>query len=178
MSRNRGSRRQYAMTPQTPITPVSQEAAVAALQATTQHLNERVGDLAKATQEGMQSIAHKLDEISRQSSEIAAIAAAQREHGNGLERAFGDIRTTNERINAVVVDVKAVEKTANMARGGLIVLSGIGMLVIGLLVWALSPTLQAANQNAVEIRKLELRILELEAKSEVRHVDPRPATPP
>jgi hypothetical protein len=156
MSRNRGSRRQYAMTPQTPAPPVGQEAAVAALQATTQHLNERVGELTKATNDGLQAITHKLDEISRQSAEIAAIAAAQREHGTGLERAFGQIAASNLRIDQLAEKQHNTEKVAATGRGGLIVLSAIGAILFSVIAWAVNPVLQTAGENAKEIMELKL----------------------
>lgn len=164
MSRKPRPRRHYAMTPQTPAPPVGQEAAVAALQATTQHLNERVGELAKATSDGLQSITHKLDEISRQSVEIASIAAAQREHGTGLERAFGEIRATNLRVDILGDKQNHIEKVAATGRGGLIVLSAVGAIIISLIVWAVNPVLQAASENTREIMKLQLEIERLKAK--------------
>ena len=177
MSRQRRPHRQYAMTPQAPVLPVAQDAAVAALQATTTHLNEKVTDLAKATNDGLQSIAHKLDEISRQSAEIAAISAAQREHGNGLERAFGDIRATNERINAITMQVTDVDKKVTFARGGIVVLSAIGGLMIALLVWALTPILNQASDNATKIQELELQIEKIKARAENPEVRNGSSTP-
>lgn len=156
MSRNRGSRRHYAMTPQTSVPPVGQEAAVAALQATTQHLNERVGELAKATNDGLQSIAHKLDEISKQSAEIAAIAASQREHGTGLERAFGQIAATNLRVDQLAEKQHSTEKIAATGRGGLVVLAAVGAILFSVIGWAVNPVLQTAGQNAQEIMELKL----------------------
>lgn len=158
MSRTVRPRRQRAMTQQTPLTPVSQEAAVAALQATTTHLNERVGDLARATEAGMANIAHKLDEIQKQAQQIAAIAASQREASTAIERAFGEIRATNTRLDLLATQQIDIEKKAATARGGLIVLSGVAALVMAIVGWALNPVIQTASANAREIVQLQIEL--------------------
>lgn len=155
------------MTSQNPQPQLGQEAAVAVLQTTTTHLEQRMTELVKTTSDGMTSIAAKLDEISKQSTIIAQLAAEQQAHSRGLERAFGEISRVEalnksevarveQKIDHNGSQINEIKGSVAFAKGGLYVLGAVGALVIALMVWALSPTLNQASQNAEDIKQLEV----------------------
>jgi hypothetical protein len=155
------------MTPQNQQPQLGQEAAVAVLQTTTQHLETRVGELVKSTNDGMAAIATKLDEISKQSAILAQLAAEQANHSKGLERAFGELRAVEvagksevarleQKIDHNTTSITEIKGQAQFAKGGLYVLGAVGVLVLGVLIWALNPTLQQAGKNAEEIKEIQL----------------------
>jgi hypothetical protein len=153
------------MTPQTQQQPLGQEAAVAVLQTTTRHLEERVTELVKSNSDGMSAIVEKLDEIQKQGAIIASMAAEQRSHSEGLARAFGEIKAVETLVKSEIARVEqkcdtnaaAITKqegSTQFAKGGLWVLTGVAALILGVLVWALNPVLQTPR----EIQEIKLQL--------------------
>lgn len=159
MSRKPRPRRQYAMTPQTPVQPLGQEAAVAVLQTTTRHLEERVSELVKSTNDGNAAIGQKLDKIAEQSTLLATLQAEQTAHSTGLARAF-------ERLDAHDKRLLETDKKAATARGGLIVLGAVGAVIFTVVGWLINPILEQSSLNTRLIYELTQKVERLEAKNQ------------
>jgi len=142
------------MTPQTQPPQLGQEAAVAVLQTTTTHLEQRISELVKNHSDGMALIGTKLDEIARQSTLLATLQAEQTNHSTGLARAF-------ERLDAQDRRLLDIDKKAASARGGLFMLSAISGVVLALATIFVAPIVNQAYENTKEIQRLEVELEKL-----------------
>lgn len=79
-------------------TSSGQDAAVAVLQQQQQSLEASMRELSKTTAEGFASMAAKMERLTDLTITITQMSARQEAHGDGLSRAFGELKSIREAV--------------------------------------------------------------------------------
>ena len=134
---------------------------MAVLQTQQASLEATMRELQRLQSDGFAQMNAKMDRVNEVASSIALVQAQQQQHGDGLNRAFNDIRATNQRLQVLSEDYAALDRKANFAKGGLYVLGAVGGIVIALVVWGITPWFDAVKEAQRESTQLRLEVEKL-----------------
>ena len=145
-----------------------QDPDVAVIKEKLQTLSEGLRELAKATTEGMAATNVRLERVTEIALNLTQVQARMESHGEGLQRAFAAIKDVETAVEALRTDGlswrekhdvahAAIERRMNFAHGGIWALTGVAAIVMGVIIWALTPWFERINDNTNDIKQLQIQ---------------------